>query len=66
MLFKSLSDEPLKSEYWNQRQLLDNWNKMATPGHGARVRSKIAGGVFKCLKNIDIIVAIARQRKVKL
>ena len=66
-LFKSLSDEALRTEYAAYRELAYNNAKMAQgcAPRGATI-NKLASQMGRLMKNIEIIEAIARQRRISL
>lgn len=67
MLYKDMTDSQLVEAYWAQRETMATWDGMTRlPRPGRRKRSRIAGGVLRASRNIDIIVAIARKRGVSL
>ena len=69
-LFKDLLDDALRDAYWAQRALVASADGIATLSIQIRGRSRrtsqAVGGVFLALRHLDIIVAIARQRKLSL
>jgi len=67
MLFKDMTDAGLVEAYWAERGLCSLADRMASaPCAGTAMKRKQAGNVLRHLKNIDIIVAIARKRGVNL
>jgi len=62
--FKELSDDALRAEYWGYRALAYNNANMAASG--AVNRKKCATQMGRLMKNIEIIEAIARKRKISL
>lgn len=63
--FTDCSDEELREAYRHWRTAAWNWSQMA--GGGSRVTGKkIAIGVGRCLRNVEIIEAIARKRRIRL
>lgn len=67
-LFKDMSDQALIEAYWDERGLATNWDGIAkaAPRASRRTRSRVASGVLRSLRNIDIIVAVARKRGLRL
>jgi hypothetical protein len=63
-LFKELSDDALRTEYWGYRALAYNNANMAA---GSKAwRDKCANQMGRLMRNIEIIEAIARKRKISL
>ena len=62
-LFKSLDDEALRREYWSARELAYNNAAMASAGFP---RGRLAYQMAQLMRNIEIIEAIANQRKIRL
>lgn len=68
MLFKDMTDAGLIEAYWATRALVANADGIASMHAqvGAkRLANKGSGQVLRQLKNLDIIVAIARKRGLK-
>lgn len=63
-LFKSLSDEALRTEYAGYRNLA--YNNANAAGSGAVNKYKAAAQMGKLMRNIEIIEAIAHQRRISL
>ena len=63
-LFKSLSDDALRAEYRGYRNLAYNNANMAASG--AVNLKKAAAQMGRLMKNIEIIEAIAKQRRISL
>jgi hypothetical protein len=63
-LFKSLSDDALRTEYRGWRALAYN-NAGAAASGAVNVRSA-AGQMGRIMRNVEIIEAIARQRRISL
>lgn len=63
-LFKELSDEALRIEYRGWRELAYNNANMA--GSGAVNIKKCAAQMGRIMRNVEIIEAIARKRKISL
>ena len=66
MLYKDMTPEALRDAYWAERRILATWDGMAVHVHSGRGQARVAGGVFRALRQIDIIVAVARKRGVTL
>jgi hypothetical protein len=64
-LFKSLSDDALRAEYAGYRELAYNNARMAQ-SMGAGGRGKAARQMGRLMRNLEIIEAIARQRRIRL
>lgn len=62
--FKELSNEALRIEYRGYRELAYNNANMAASG--AVNRKKCASQMGRLMRNIQIIEAIAKQRKISL
>lgn len=62
-LFKSLSDEALRTEYAGWRALAFNNANIAQAGGNIR---RAAGQMGRIMRNVEIIEAIARQRGIRL
>ena len=62
-LFKSLSDDALRTEYRGYRELAYNNAAMASAG---LPRGRLAFQMSRLMRNIEIIEAIANQRKIRL
>ncbi len=66
-LFKSLSDAALRIEYRGWRELAYNNAKMAQSCRdGGPTIKKLAYQMGKIMRNVEIIEAIAKQRKISL
>lgn len=63
-LFKSLSDEALRTEYWGYRALA--YNNAAMAQGGIVWRNKCAAQMGRLMRNIEIIEAIAKKRGISL
>lgn len=63
-LFKSLSDDALRAEYAGYRALAYNNASMAASG-AVNLRGA-ARQMGRLMRNVEIIEAIARQRKISL
>jgi len=63
-LFKELSDDALRTEYAGWRALAYNNAQMA--GSGAVNVGKCARQMGRIMRNVEIIEAIARQRRISL
>lgn len=63
-LFKSLSNEALRTEYRGYRNLA--YNNAGMAASGAVNKNRAAGQMGKLMRNIEIIEAIARQRGISL
>lgn len=63
-LFKELSDEALRAEYRSYRTLAYNNASMA--GSGAVSVRRAASQMGRLMRNIQIIEAIARKRRISL
>ena len=61
-LFKSLSDDALRAEYRGYRALAFNNARIAQLGNARRV----AGQMGRLMRCIEIIEAIANQRRISL
>ncbi len=64
-LFKSLSDAALRAEYAGYRALAYN-NAAIAQTFGGRGASRCAQQMGRLMRNIEIIEAIARQRRISL
>ena len=67
-LFKDMTPQELRDAYASARASVASWDSLAklAPYAGRGTRAKVAGGVFRALRDIDIIVAVARKRGIKL
>lgn len=65
-MFKDMTDTDLVAAYWSTRNALANSGDLACAVTTRRGRQTAARGVGRNLRNLDIIVAIARKRGVKL
>lgn len=63
-LFKTLSNEALRTEYRGWRELA--YNNAAIAASGAANLRKCAGQMGRIMRNVEIIEAIARQRRISL
>lgn len=63
-MFKTLSDDALRAEYRGWRELAFNNANMAASG-AVNVR-RAAGQMGRIMRNVEIIEAIARQRRISL
>lgn len=63
-LFKDMSDDELRSAYLAERRLLASWSELAQPRRQDGGRS--ARGTGRALRNVEIIEAIARRRRISL
>lgn len=63
-LFKSLSNEALRTEYAAMRALA--YNNAAAAASGAVNVRRAAGQMGRLMRNIEIIEAIANQRRMSL
>lgn len=66
VLYKDMTDEQLKAAYADVRQLLANASNMAHPAMGRGSRAGVAGSVFRLTRDLDIVVAVARRRGLRL
>lgn len=64
--FKNLDNDQLKAAYREWRTTAYNWSQMSTGAMFARPRQSIAAGFGRALRNVEIIEAIARQRRLNL
>jgi hypothetical protein len=62
MLIKEMTDAGVAEAIEVHRAAANGWDAMATAGHGKSVRSKLAGGVLKNLRLMDIAIAVKRSR----
>lgn len=68
-LFKDLSDAALVEAYWAQRALAANADGIASLNAQCgsyRRANRAVGSIFRALRNIDIIVALAQKRGLNL
>ena len=63
-LFKSLSNDALRTEYRGWRALA--YNNAAMAASGAVNIAKAAYSMGRIMRNVNIIEAIARQRRISL
>lgn len=63
-LFKDMSDDDLRAAYWAWRGQLAEWQSYAAPR--ARDGGRSARGTGRCLRNVEMIEAIARRRGLSL
>ena len=64
--FKGMTDEQLRDAYWAARNNAANWSNLATPRGKGSTRSRAATGVLSNLRDLDLIIAIARKRGLDL
>jgi hypothetical protein len=64
MRFLDMNDEELRTAYIAWRNQMFSWTQLAAPRRADRGRS--ADGTGRCLRNVEIIEAIARRRGVRL
>lgn len=64
--FKGMTDEQLRDAYWAARNNAANWANLATPRGKSSTRSRAATGVLSNLRDLDLIIAIARKRGLDL
>lgn len=63
-LFKSLSNDALRTEYHGWRALA--FNNAGTAASGAVNIGRAANQMGRIMRNVEIIEAIARQRRISL
>lgn len=63
-LFKTLSNDALRAEYRGWRALA--YNNAGAAASGAVNLSRAAGQMGRIMRNVNIIEAIARQRRISL
>lgn len=66
MRYMDMTPEDLRRAYWDTRALAASWDKMARPDMSRRGRAKVAGGVLRNLRQLDLIVNVARKRGISL
>lgn len=64
-LFKTLSDDSLRTEYRGWREIAYNASRIAQSA-GPRGRSRMASQTGRALRNMEIIEALARGRGISL
>lgn len=65
-MYKDMNDADLREAYWTTRGTLANIGEMARNVNRRDSRQRLARNVDRYLRDLDIIVAIARKRGVKL
>lgn len=63
-MFRDMTDDELRAAYRLWYDQMRSWSAVAQPR--ARDRGRSAGGMGRCLRNVEIIEAVARRRGVRL
>jgi hypothetical protein len=63
-MFKTMTDEELRTAYVAWRKALSGWSAVAAPRKRDGGRS--ANGTGRALRNVEIIEAVAKGRGIKL
>lgn len=65
-MYRNMTDDDLRDAYWALRTALANSGNLACSTTTRRGRQAAARGVGRNLRDLDLVVAIARKRGISL
>lgn len=64
--YLDMTPAELRAAYWAARDAVASWSDLAPVTYSRRGRATVAGGVFRNVDRLDLIVNVARKRGIDL